>query len=399
MHPADEIRGMKSSYLSDKRIVLAVTGSIAAVETIKLSRELIRNGAEVIPVMTSAATKIIHPDALWFATGKKPIIELSGETEHVKYCGNVKNPVDLLLISPCTANTISKIAKGIDDSAVTTFATTAIGAKHPIILVPAMHRSMYDHEVVQKNISSVMNLGINVIDPFFEKNKAKMASIEEITAQVIRTIGKKDLIDKKILIIGGSCSEPIDTVRSLSNTSSGKTAVALAKTAFFRGGLVELWYGTSPEQVPDYIEKKDFRTIDDVQNLIDTNDMSEFDIIIVCAALSDYIPEKADMKIHSDADSLSINCKKAEKIIPYIREKTERSFLIGFKLESEEKIVIEKAQALNKQYMLDFVVANTIATIESDSSEAWIIRGSKIIPVKDKKYVLADEIFNQCISK
>ena len=123
MHPADEIRGSKSKKLSKKRIILGVTGSIASVETIKLSRELIRHGADVIPVMSPSATKIIHPDAIWFATGNKPIIELTGATEHVSYCGLVKNPADLLLISPCTANTISKIAHGIDDTSITTFAS------------------------------------------------------------------------------------------------------------------------------------------------------------------------------------------------------------------------------------------------------------------------------------
>ena len=139
MHPADEIRGSKSNKLAKKKIVLGVTGSIAAVETVKLARELIRNGAEVFPVMTKSATKIIHPDALWFATGNKPIVELSGATEHVSFCGRVKYPADLLLISPCTANTISKIAHGIDDTTVTTFASTAIGSSVPIMIVPAMH--------------------------------------------------------------------------------------------------------------------------------------------------------------------------------------------------------------------------------------------------------------------
>ena len=97
MHPADEIRGIKSKILLNKKIVLGVTGSIAAVETVKLARELIRHGAEVIPVMSHSATKIIHPDALWFATGKKPIVELSGATEHVSFCGRVKDKADILL--------------------------------------------------------------------------------------------------------------------------------------------------------------------------------------------------------------------------------------------------------------------------------------------------------------
>ena len=128
MHPSEDIKGVKSHLLEQKTIILAVTGSIAAVETLKLARELIRHDAEVIPVMTPAATRIIHPDALWFATGKKPIVDLTGKTEHIYYCGDVKDHADVLLIAPCTANTISKITHGIDDTTVTTFATTAIGA-------------------------------------------------------------------------------------------------------------------------------------------------------------------------------------------------------------------------------------------------------------------------------
>ena len=104
MHPAQELRGKTSKKLHKKRIILAITGSIAAVKTIQLARELIRHGAEVIPVMTPYATRIIHPDAIEFATGHKPITTLTGQTEHVTYCGLVHNPVDLLLITPCTAN-------------------------------------------------------------------------------------------------------------------------------------------------------------------------------------------------------------------------------------------------------------------------------------------------------
>lgn len=160
MHPADEIRGVKSKRLAKKRIVLGITGSIAAVESVKLSREFIRHGAEIFPVMTHSATKIIHPDSLEFATGNKPIIELTGKTEHVSFCGRVKEPADLFIISPCTANTISKIAHGIDDTAVTTFATTAIGSDIPMLIVPAMHLSMYDHKIVQKNVLKCKEVGV-----------------------------------------------------------------------------------------------------------------------------------------------------------------------------------------------------------------------------------------------
>jgi len=225
MHPADEIRGSKSKILSNKKIVLAVTGSIAAVETILLSRELIRHGAEVFPVMSPNATKIIHPDSLWFATGNKPILELSGKTEHIFFCGKVNNPADLLLISPCTANTISKIAHGIDDTVVTTFATTAIGSGVPILIAPAMHISMYDHKILQENIKKCKEVGVKFVEPQVEKNKAKMADIYEIVSNVIRETGRKDLSNKKILVIGGPSREVIDDVRAITNRSSGKTAI------------------------------------------------------------------------------------------------------------------------------------------------------------------------------
>ena len=247
MHPAEELRGKKSNKLFRKRIVLGVTGSIAAVESVKLARELIRHGATVYPVMTPSATRIIHPDALEFATSHKPVIQLTGQAEHVSWCGLVQDPVDLLLISPCTTNTISKIAKGIDDTPVTTCATTALGSKVPILIVPAMHLSMYDHKIVQKNIDICKEHGVLFIDPCIQGNKAKLPDVDEIVEHVIRTIGPKDLIQKKILIIGGATAEPIDDIRVLTNRSSGKTAIALAVNAYERGADVTFWYGHATE--------------------------------------------------------------------------------------------------------------------------------------------------------
>jgi phosphopantothenoylcysteine decarboxylase/phosphopantothenate--cysteine ligase len=187
MHPSAALNGIKSDKLSGKRIILGVTGSIAAVETVKLARELLRNGAEVIPVMTTSASKIIHPDSLWFATGNKPILELSGEVEHVSYCGEVPDRADLLLIAPATANTISKIAGGIDDTPVTSFATTALGSGIPIMIVPAMHYSMYANPFVKQNLEILAGHedSIEFIEPRLEENKAKIAETPEIVTRVI----------------------------------------------------------------------------------------------------------------------------------------------------------------------------------------------------------------------
>lgn len=400
MHPAEEIRGSKSTLLQEKRIVLGVTGSIAAVESVRLARELIRHGAEVIPLMTSAATKIIHPDCLEFATGHKPILELTGKLEHVTFCGKVKEPADLLLISPCTANTISKIAHGIDDTPVTTFATTAIGAKIPILLVPAMHLSMYDHSIIQENILHCKKNGISFVDPVVEGNKAKIATVEMITAMVIRTIGKNDLTERNILIIGGSTAEPVDDVRVITNRSSGKTAVALAKTAFHRGGNVTLWYGESKEHVPPYISTTRFTSIHDVIKLTRETDMSSFDIILVCAALPDYLPEKTPGKITSQQKNLKILLNPAPRVLPQLRNLSPNAQLIGFKVETHQNMLITKAKKLLKDNTLDYVIANTVQTFEKDAAEIWVLdKSGTIHHFKGEKEDLANHIFDKITEK
>jgi len=395
MHPAAEIRGIKSNMLYNKRIVLCVTGSIAAVETVKLARELIRHGAEVFPVMTPSSTRIIHPDALWFATGNVPITELTGETEHVSFCGDINDHVDLLLISPSTANTISKIAHGIDDTAVTTFATTAIGSGVPIIIVPAMHLSMYNHKILQDNVEKCKKLKINFIGPIIDKNKAKIAEIDEIVANVIKVIGERDFEERRVLIIGGASTEPLDDVRVITNRSSGRTAVELAKNGFFRGADVELWYGTAKEPSPIYIKTLHFSSIADIISLLDNSDIKTFDIIILCAALSDYFPEKVKGKISSEKEKIKIHLSQAPKIISRLRSLAPKSKIVGFKLESEREKIKKSSVELLKKNNLDFVVGNTVKAIENDKNEIWIVdKNNRIFHKKGSKPEISDFIFD-----
>ena len=197
--------------LENKRIVLAVTGSIAAVETVKLAHELRRRGAEVIPVISEAACGIINPEALTYACQIPAITKITGMVEHVLYCGE-GGRADLLLIAPSTANTISKIATGIDDTVVTTFATTAIGRGMPVVLAPAMHESMYRHPIIKKNLETLKSIGIIVAPPKVEEEKAKIAEIETICLYAERALTKQDLKGKKVVISSGSCRETVDSV-------------------------------------------------------------------------------------------------------------------------------------------------------------------------------------------
>ncbi|MEF8848370.1 MAG: bifunctional phosphopantothenoylcysteine decarboxylase/phosphopantothenate--cysteine ligase CoaBC [Candidatus Thermoplasmatota archaeon] len=396
MHPSEEIKGVKSNILKNKKIVLAVTGSIAAIESIKLARELIRHDAEIIPVMTKASTQIIHPDALWFATGKKPKTTLTGQTEHVSYCGKIQDSADLLLISPCTANTISKIAHGIDDTSVTTFATTAIGSKTPILIVPAMHLSMYSHNIIKENIEKCKQNQIEFISPHIKGSKAKLASIDEIVANVIKKTNKNDLNEKKMLIIGGSNIQPIDDIRYISNFSSGKTGLFLAKKAYLRGAKVLLMMGHNNLEIPKYIKTRNFTTIKKLTKLLKEENLSNFDIIINCAAISDYIPEKTKGKIKSGKKNLKIKMNNAPKIIPKIKKMSSKSTIVAFKAEEKKENIEKKSMELLKKYDIDYVVGNHISAFNKDQNEISIFdRQGKIDTKKDRKEKLADHILDK----
>jgi phosphopantothenoylcysteine decarboxylase/phosphopantothenate--cysteine ligase len=372
MHPAEELRGKKTNKLLSKRIVLGITGSIAAVECVKLARELIRHGATIYPVMTPAATRIIHPDAMEFATSHKPVIQLTGQTEHVSWCGLVRDPVDLLLISPCTANTISKIARGIDDTTVTTCATTALGSGVPLLLVPAMHLSMYDHRIVQRNITICKDHGVSFIDPFLSGNKAKIPDVQEIVETVIRTIGKQDLQNHKLLIIGGATAEPVDDIRILTNRSSGKTAIALCIEAFERGAEVELWYGHATETVPTFIPSRRYETVYDLLTLLKEPRVKRFDSIIVCAAIANYLPKRFKGKIPSGKETLSIHCTAAPIILQTLRSKVPHATLVAYKTEKKKQNVKRMTQQLLKKYHLDAAVGNTLAGFGGERNEILI---------------------------
>ena len=394
MHPAEELRGKKTNKLLNKRIVLGITGSIAAVECVKLARELIRHGATVYPVMTPSATRIIHPDAMEFATGHKPVVQLSGQTEHVSWCGLVQDPVDLLLISPCTANTISKIARGIDDTPVTTCATTAIGSGVPILLVPAMHLSMYDHKIVQQNIEICKKHGVLFIDPFISGNKAKSPEILEIVETVIRTIGRKDLLNKKILIIGGATAEPLDDIRVLTNRSSGKTAVALSISAFERGADVELWYGYASQPIPSFIKCKRFETVKDLFHLVKKN-LIQFDDIIVCAAIANYIPKKQTGKIPSGKPTLSIDWSQAPVVLESLRRQFSKAKIIAFKTEEKKQNVRRRTRELLTKYHLDGAIGNTLDGFGGEVNEILLLtKKGKGVWKKGKKEELASDILD-----
>lgn len=392
MHPAEEIFCEKSNKLRGKTVVIGITGSIAATECFSTIRELIRHGAKVIPVMTPEAQKLVTPLSMEFASGQKPITGLTGQTEHIKlFDGGL---ADALIIYPATANTISKIASGIDDTPVTTMATVALGAGIPVAIAPAMHNSMMSNPAVKENIEKLRSWGVNFIGPRVKDNRAKVASKDEIVAWAFRLTSKDDLAKKKILIIGGRSEEPIDSMRIITNRSTGLMALRLAERAFSRGSNVELWMGGASVIFPDYLDTKRFETVDDLIEMVKTID---HDIVIVPAALADFTPEHvATGKIPSDIQ-FDVSLKPVQKVLPLIRQKCET--VIGFKAESglSREDLVKKARSRLESYGLAAVVANDIDVAGKSSTTVILVTKDSEKDISGKKTKVSDSILDFCV--
>lgn len=392
MHPSESIKCTKSTILSGKRIILGITGSIAAVESLELARELIRHGAEVHAVMTPEAQKIITHYTMEFATGNPVITGIDGKVQHVSLLGDFPDKADMLLIAPCTANTISKIAVGIDDTPVTTMATTAMGSKVPIMIAPAMHSSMFMHPVVQKNVQTLKDLGVDFVGPHMEGKKARLATTDEIEGNVIRKLGKGDYRGKRVLIIGGSSEEPIDDMRIITNKGTGETAVQLALAAFEREADVELWMGRALVPLPSFIPTKRFQTVGDLLKMIEGVD---HDIVIVPAALSDYAPERSPGKISSGKETLVLSLNRCPKVLESLRKK--KCVLVGFKAESGvgEKELEKRATARLRSAGLDMIIANDLKDVSQKETKVVIVSRNKKKIASGPKRDVADSILDE----
>ena len=376
-HPALWIEGQRSSSLAGKTVVLGVTGSIAAVRVVELARELIRNGAEVHAVMTDAARHILHPDALHYATGNPVITELGGRVEHVEF-GGLQGRADLLLIAPATANTIGKIAYGIDDTAVTSFATTALGSGMPLMIVPAMHESMYRHPAVIENITKLKSWGIFIVGPRLEEGIAKIAANEEVVLEVERALGNKSLEKRRVIITSGSTAESLDPIRILTNRASGKTGKELALEAYRRGADVTLVHrdrlGLSGIR-EIYVESAAEMT-DAVLSELETG----YDILISAAAIADYTAEPSPEKIKSGGE-LVLRLKPTRKLIKECREKYPDLVIIGFKAETGvgREELLERAAATLEGSKLDLIAANDVekSGMGTEDNELYLLGTEK----------------------
>src|SRR5436309_11919644 len=205
-HPSKDIISSKGRELAGRKIALLVTSSVASFKAPEIARELMRHGADVYAVTSPSTEKMVGADLLEWATGNPVVTHLTGKLEHIALGGKSEGHADLVLIAPATANTIGKLASGIDDTPVTTVAATAIGSRIPVIIAPAMHEPLYDHPIVQENVQRLKKIGVEFVEPEILEGKAKIASREKIVDAVITRLSankSRDLEGRRVLVTAG----------------------------------------------------------------------------------------------------------------------------------------------------------------------------------------------------
>jgi phosphopantothenoylcysteine decarboxylase / phosphopantothenate---cysteine ligase len=402
-HPSKDILATQGKEILGKKIVLCVTSSVAAYKAIDLARLLMRHGADVYAVMSeSSSSMLITPDIMKWATGNEVVTRLTGELEHIVLADT--NMADLILVYPCTANTIGKFANGIDDTTVTSVLTVALGSRIPIIVVPAMHKSMYTNDIIAKNIERLNGIGVKFLEPSISENKAKIMEPDLVLHSVIGELNPRQslLSGKNILVTAGSTLEHIDPVRVITNLSSGKMGNAIAEEAVTAGANVTLVYGHVMRESPRI--RNVIRV--DTRREMETAVLSElsskrYDIIVFCAAVTDFAPQHtSSKKIETKKGKILLPLLPTAKIINQVKHisRNDNLFLVAFKAEHQvsDSYLINKAFQKLQECDADLVIANDLGRAGcetgSDRNEVFIID-------KEKKVIHLPLQYKQQIAK
>ncbi len=400
---------MQNDILSGKKIIIGVTGCIAAYKSALLIRELIKRKAEVKVVMTPSATEFISPLTLSSLSKNKVIVntfpssqkngtELS--TWHIDYAVWA----DVMVIAPCTINTAAKIAHGFADNALTTL-TSAL--RCPLIISPAADVDMYNNKVTQENLTKLENLGHFIIQAEEGElasslsGKGRLPETHKIidTIEIVLSGCKKDLLRKNILVTAGPTFEDIDPVRFIGNRSSGKMGYEIAKAAYLRGANVTLVSGPSSEISYPEINKIKIRSALEMKKAVD-KELSKNDILIMSAAVADYRPNKISVKkIKKDSGLDKIDLESTADILSSLKKKDQK--IIGFALETDNEL--KNAQKKIKDKNLDMIVLNSLkdkkSGFEFDTNKITVIHknGKKINFPLQSKFQAANKILSEII--
>ena len=352
--------------LTNKTVLLGVTGGIAAYKMADVASSLVKLGANVHVIMTKNATNFINPITFETLTSHKCIIDtfdrnFDFKVEHI----SLAKAADVVLIAPATADVIGKIANGIADDMLT---TTVMACKCPIMLSPSMNTNMYENPIVQDNMDKLRHYGYQLIEPASghlacgDSGKGKLPAPATLVEHIIKEIAfPKDLVDKNILVTAGATQESIDPVRFITNHSTGKMGYAIAKAAAYRGANVTLVSGNATVPAPDFVNFVKVKNAADMFDAV-TSNFDKQDIVIKAAAVADYTPvTTADNKIKKTDADMSIPLKRTQDILKYLGEnKKNGQFICGFSMETENMLENSRAKLAKKN--ADMIIANNLKT-------------------------------------
>lgn len=349
--------------LKGKKIVLGVTGGIAAYKAAELVRELVRSGAEVFVVMTRSAQEFITPLTLQTLSGNKVATELfslleESEIGHI----SLADRADILVIAPATANMIGKIAGGIADDMLS---TVVMATQAPVLLAPAMNVHMWENSITQENIQKLRARGYHFIDPEAGElacgyeGKGRLAEIPAIVEEVQTLLSPKDYSGETLLVTAGPTEEPIDPVRFLSNRSSGKMGFAVSRAARRRGAQVTLVSGPTALTPPPHLRFIPVRTAAQMREAVLEN-LQAASIVVMAAAVSDFRPQGTrEEKIKKSKANLNLLLELNPDILYEAGQKKGTRLLIGFAAETHD--LLQNARQKLAEKNLDLIVANDVS--------------------------------------
>ncbi len=357
--------------LAGKRIILGVTGGIAAYKAAFLLREFQKAGAEVKVTITPSATRFVGLDTFASLSGSEVAVEVFPEngasddwTRHI----NWGEWADIFVIAPCTANTLGKIANGLSDNMLT---ATVLAARSPVLICPTMDGEMYESPAVTANLKKISDFGYHILEPeagFLASGltgKGRLPEFDVILAKVAEIVGSNEgvLSGKKVLVTAGPTREFIDPVRFISNPSSGKMGFAMAEAAKQMGAEVTLIHGPVALDAPGGIKKIGITSTADLFEAVKQEAQS--DIVIMAAAVSDFTPKNTyGHKVKKATAVNTVELEKTQDILAWLgQHKIKDQILIGFAMETEN--LVENAGKKLEAKNLDWIIANTLGGKDS----------------------------------
>jgi len=379
-------------------IALGICGSIAAYKSLELIRFLKKAGADVRVILTKSAVNFVTPLSCQTLSTNEVYIDQFVLSKGIKHLA-LSEWADMLVIAPATANIIGKAVSGIGDDLLS---TAILSFQKPVLFVPAMDSGMWQNKVVESNVKRLIHLGHHFVEPTTgilasgKIGKGRFPSVAIIYKKILTILGEyRSLAGKRFLITGGRTEEDLDSVRVITNRSSGRMAMELCDAVVCRDGEVKGIFGEVSIPIPGEMDISRVRTSDEMLRELKKH-LSWCDCLIMAAAVGDYKPcSKSLAKIHSQ--KIKLDFEKSRDLLKAIAADKGKMVVVGFSLEIKDQLKRARQKLVSKG--LNFIVANAVSALASDKTEAMILKkAGKTIDVRSvSKWQLAHKILDECM--